>query len=179
MMKESDSIVITKKWLKEIVIGLNFCPFANQPFINDAIRYVELFNDDISMTLETVIRECHHLQENPEIETTLIILNNGYASFNRYLQLIDLSEQLLEKESLSGIFQIASFHPEYIFHGLSINDPANHTNRSPYPMLHILREESIDTAVDKHKDVHSIPENNITQARKLGVDYFKNWLKNS
>jgi hypothetical protein len=85
-----------------------------------------------------------------------------------------LSEQLLEKEGYEGVYQIASFHPKYLFAGTKESDPSNYTNRSPYPMLHLLREESLEQAIEKHINADLIPEKNIQKATELGIDYFKN-----
>jgi hypothetical protein len=103
----------------------------------------------------------------------LIILPEHFDDFEQYLDIIDLCEQLLIMENLEGVFQVASFHPQYLFAGSDENDASNYTNRSPFPMIHILREDSLTTAIDKHVDVDSIPENNIKNAQNLGIAYFK------
>ena len=161
-MNELSPVTITQNWIRDIVIGQNFCPFAAQPFNADAIRYVERGGNEMRMVLECLMQEIEFLDQHTVIETTLIILTNGFQAFDKYLDLIDLAEQLLEKESYSGIYQIASFHPQYLFEGSKDSDPANYTNRSPYPMIHLLREDSLDVAVLKHKNIHSIPGNNIS-----------------
>lgn len=174
-MNDKNATAITQNWIREIVMGLNFCPFAAQPFAADAIRYVEWEGNDMQPILELFVKEMIHLDHHQETATTLIIIKGGFEKFNRYLQLIDIADQLIEKESYSGIYQIASFHPNYLFEGSKEVDPANYTNRSPYPMIHILREDSLDKAVQKHKDIHSIPHNNIARANLLGLDFFRNW----
>lgn len=174
-MNEISPVTNTQNWIRDIVIGQNFCPFAAQPFNADAIRYVLLGGNEMRKVLVCLMHEIIFLDQHTEIETTLIILTNGFQAFNKYLDMIDLAEQLLEKESYSGIYQLASFHPHYLFEGSNDSDPANYTNRSPYPMIHLLREESLDVAVSKHKDVHSIPGNNISRANHLGLSFFLNW----
>jgi hypothetical protein len=104
---------------------------------------------------------CNQLIEDETIETSLIILPEHFDDFEQYLDMIDLCEQLLIMENLEGVFQVASFHPQYLFAGSDESDASNYTNRSPFPMIHILREDSLTTAIDKHVDVDSIPENNI------------------
>ncbi len=171
-----DAVLLTKKWLREVVIGLNFCPFAAKPFRDEIIRYNVVTSGGLQIALETLIKECMMLESNEGIETTLIIFPHQFGDFKSYLQLVDYAEQLLQKEDYEGVFQVASFHPQYLFAGSREDDAANYTNRSPYPMLHILRESSLDEAISKHKNINAIPDNNIIQARTLGVEYFKKIL---
>ena len=173
-MNDKNATAITQNWIREIVMGLNFCPFAAQPFAADAIRYVEWEGNDMQPILELFVKEMIHLDHHQETATTLIIIKGGFEKFNRYLQLIDIADQLIEKESYSGIYQIASFHPKYLFAGSTESDPANYTNRSPYPMLHLLREDSLEQAIEKHVNADKIPEKNIQKATALGIEYFKN-----
>ena len=163
----------TKNWIREIVIGLNFCPFARQPFKEELILYKVDETTDTAVALESFINTCRFLEDNPEIETALLILPNGFSDFDEYLDLVDLSEKLLQKEGFEGVYQVASFHPNYIFAGSDDNDPANYTNRSPYPMLHLLREDLLEIAIDKHANVDDIPNQNIAKAKSLGLEYFK------
>jgi hypothetical protein len=128
---------------------------------------------DTAVALESFINTCRFLEDNPEIETALLILPNGFSDFDEYLDLVDLSEKLLQKEGFEGVYQVASFHPNYIFAGSDDNDPANYTNRSPYPMLHLLREDLLEIAIDKHANVDDIPNQNIAKAKSLGLEYFK------
>ena len=107
------------------------------------------------------------------IETTLIIFPNHFADFEDYLDLVDLVEDLSVEQGYEGVYQIASFHPEYCFAGAEEEDPANYTNRSPYPMLHLLREESITRAVEHYKDPEGIPERNMAFAKKKGLQYMQ------
>ncbi|MFM1968938.1 MAG: hypothetical protein RL152_315 [Bacteroidota bacterium] len=174
-MKPIDAIVVesTRNWIRDIVIGLNFCPFARQPFKEKLILYKVDETTDTAVALESFINTCRFLEDNPEIETALLILPNGFSDFNEYLDLVDLSEKLLKAEGFEGVYQVASFHPDYIFAGSNDNDPANYTNRSPYPMLHLLREDLLSIAIDKHANVDDIPRQNIAKAQSLGLEYFK------
>lgn len=174
-MEPIESIVVerTRNWVRDIVIGLNFCPFARKPFKEESILYKVDETTDVEMALASFLLTCHYLEEHPGIETALLILPNGFADFEEYLDLVDLSERLLKREGFEGVYQVASFHPAYIFAGSDDNDPANYTNRSPYPMLHLLREDLLEVAIDKHNDVDDIPEQNIAKARSLGLEYFK------
>jgi hypothetical protein len=174
---EEKVITQTRLWLEKIVIGCNFCPFAAKPFFQDKIRYRVVPSAQKKDILETLVRECSWLEENAETETSLLILPEGYEKFNAYLDLLDLAEQLLEKEGYEGIFQLASFHPDYRFAGTKADDAANYTNRSPYPILHLLKEESIEKALEKFPDPDKIPDKNIAFAREKGLEYMKNLLK--
>ena len=160
----------TKKWIKDVVIGLNFCPFANKEYINDTIRYQVSSSKDMSEVMMQLFEECVFLDLNEETSTTLLILSEGFQDFEEYLFLVDLCEKLLRKQKYEGVYQIATFHPEYVFDGEDPLDPANFTNRSIYPMLHLLREEQLEDAIENFPDTELIPEKNIEVARKLGLE---------
>lgn len=173
LQETTDIINITKSWIEKIVIGLNFCPFAAQPFKSNSIHYEVVVESNLNTVLGEFSKVYTQLNDDESIETSLIILPKHFDDFEQYLDLVDLCEQLLIMEDLNGVFQVASFHPQYLFAGSEESDPSNYTNRSPYPMIHILREDSLTTAIDKHVDVDSIPENNIKNARNLGLAFFK------
>jgi len=156
-----------------VVIGCNFCPFAAREVKQDRVRYEVTDTDDLAIALELMINECRRLDENPTIETTLLIFSKGFDSFDAYLDLVSLAEQTLKHHRYEGVYQVASFHPFYCFYGEDEDDAANYTNRSPYPMLHLLREESIEKALEKYPDPDSIPEHNIEFARKKGQAHMK------
>ena len=134
-----------------VVIGCNFCPFAAREFKLDRIHYQPEHSAKPELILQSFLDECKRLDENPGIETSLLILTGGYRDFDDYLDLVDLAEQLIEEEDYEGIYQVASFHPDYRFAGAAPDDPANFTNRSIYPMLHLLREESIENVLKKKR----------------------------
>ena len=168
----------TKKWLETVVIAHNFCPFAKRELIKNSIRFEVINSENIEKCLEALILACENLDENIEIETTLLIIPEGFADFEEYLDLLDISERLLEARRYEGIYQLASFHPNYYFAESSPEDPANYTNRSPYPMLHLLREATIETSLKYIDDTESIPLNNIEKARSIGSVALKNQLEN-
>ena len=163
----------TENWILQVVVGLNFCPFASKPLREGSIYYQVEEQSDKNSALTSFMKICNMMMTDPQKETSFLIFSNAFHSFETYLEVLDLAEQLLKKEQLEGIFQIASFHPSYQFAGSDLNDPANYTNRSPYPMLHILREESLDRVLEKYKNADQIPENNITTARQMGLDKLK------
>ena len=167
----------TRQWLEAVVIGLNFCPFAKRELLRNTIRFIESPSQRIEEVLEQVVSECEFLDVNQDTETTLLILPAGFEEFLDYLDMLEIAERLLTKLGYEGIYQIASFHPNYCFADADSEDAANFTNRSPYPMLHLLREASLDAAIDKHPDIEAIPGNNINKARLLGADYFHSVLE--
>ena len=171
----SDELVIaqTKKWITDVVVGCNFCPFAGKELKKDTIRYLVAAVKDLNACLQVFIKECSYLDDNLSTETTLIIFPGSFEQFDNFLDLVELTEKLLKKEGYEGIYQVASFHPRYIFADAPSADPANYTNRSVYPMLHILREKSIDKALKNYPDAEGIPNRNINFAREKGLDYMK------
>ncbi len=169
----SIEIANTTNWIKNVVIGCNFCPFAAKAMVKKTVRYVVLENSDFKTALTELANQFEFLNSNENIETTFIIFSKGFTNFLQYLDLVDKGEHLLTKEKHEGIYQLASFHPQYLFAGSNENDAANYTNRSPYPMLHILRENSITNALQNFVDPHSIPEKNIDFAKAKGVEYMK------
>jgi len=171
--KEETVIQHTINWIKNVVIDLNFCPFASKVFLNKSIRYTVLTYSDINLVLEKLDTELRHLDENADTETTFIILPHTFHNFNLYLDLVDAAEQLISDNGYEGVYQVASFHPLYLFANSDESDPANYTNRSIYPMLHLLREESIDKALENYKSPDSIPARNINFAREKGLAYMK------
>lgn len=166
----------TKAWLSDIIIGFNFCPFAKKEFVNESIHYYLCEDKKMDTALKTIIFQCEYLQNNPSVETSLIIFNQGFAMFDDYLDLLDYANQLLADSGYEGVFQIASFHPLYCFDGEPFDDAANFTNRSPYPMIHLLREESLEKVLAIYPEPEKIPDNNIALAREKGADFFKNTL---
>jgi len=157
----------TKKWIEKVVVGNNFCPFAVRELAQESIRYV---------VCEKKAHEVEYL-ENQDIETTLIIFNDDFKAFNSFWGFVRMCNQLLIDYGYEGIFQLANFHPEYRFARSAADDPANYTNRSPYPMLHILREASVEKAVANYPDAEHIPQRNITHARKEGLTRMKRGLE--
>jgi len=170
--KISPTVAATKAWLSDIIIGLNFCPFAKKEFVNNTICYHESNAEQVKVALHELIEQCRYLQTHPELETTLIIYNNGFRSFERYLDLVDYANDLIVDSGFEGIFQLASMHPEYCFDGEDYDDASNFTNRSPFPIIHIIREASMARVLAVYNEPEKIPENNIALANEKGADYF-------
>ncbi len=181
MDQQAEKLIIaqTKKWITDVVVGCNFCPFAAREVKRDSISYEVVRNADMESTLQAVASTLHYLDEHPGTETSLLILPGSFSNFDEYLQLVEMAESLLVQEEYEGIYQVASFHPAYLFAGSNENDPANYTNRSPYPMLHFLREESVSQAVDSHPDIDQVPEQNIAYTEEKGLSYMQELLSKS
>jgi len=174
---ESSVVLATKQWLEAVIIGLNFCPFAKKEFVNNTICYHESKADQIKVALHELIEQCRYLQAHDELETTLIIYRDGFRGFERYLDLVDYGNDLLVDSGFEGVFQLASMHPEYCFDGEDYDDASNFTNRSPYPIIHIIREASMARVLSVYNEPEKIPENNIVVANEKGANFFQQLLK--
>ncbi len=161
----------TKEWIQQFVIGYNLCPFAAQPFHQDLIKYVVLRSKKLEDLVVSTFEECIKLYESEatEIETTLIIHPNVLLDFNDYNEVVGQMQEDLEALNFDGVVQLASFHPAYQFDGTNADDPENFTNRSPYPMIHILRENSVEKAIALHPDIENIPAENIKTMQTIGI----------
>jgi hypothetical protein len=163
-------VASTQRWLERVVIGLNLCPFAKAVHVKRRIRYAVT----AAATADELLAELRHEldvleQANPdEVDTTLLIHPQAMADFIDFHFFLREADALLRKLGHEGSLQIASFHPDYEFAGSDPDDVANCTNRSPHPMLHLLREASIDRAVAAFPDAASIYERNIETLRRLG-----------
>ena len=180
-MKQPEAVTTyidaTKQWLDEIIIGLNFCPFAKKEFVNNTIHYFVSEQTQVKKALEELIAQCNFLKDHEQLETTLLIYTDGFRSFERYLDLVEYGNDLLIESGFEGIFQLASMHPEYCFADEDYDDASNFTNRSPYPMIHIIREASMEKVLKVYKDPEQIPENNIALAHQKGSQYFQTVLE--
>lgn len=173
MISTEEAITQTQRWIKSVVIDCNFCPFASKVYNNQTIRYSVSDVTDQKDALSLTSQLFGLLDEDPKTETAFLIFTEGFKSFDDYLSLVKKADRLLVKEDYEGIYQVASFHPEYCFQGAAEDDAANYTNRSPYPMLHFLREESVEKALKFFTHPETIPENNVTFAREKGLPYMQ------
>ena len=172
-MNSGQIIDRTKKWIIDVVIGCNFCPFAANVVKQKTIFYKVEENKELETCLASFVLEMERLDNDPAIETSFLIFPNAFQQFDDYLDLVSLAEKLLKRKSYEGVYQVASFHPLYLFANSDESDPANYTNRSIYPMLQLLREESIDKALANYKDPEGIPARNINFAKEKGLAYMK------
>ena len=170
MIDKQDVIDATRRWLDDVVIGYNFCPFAR--FVRDAgsTRY-RVCSDNEEEALRVLASECFYLNDNPDTATTLIMLTSpAVAEFDDFLDVLDAANGLLQRLELEGVYQLASFHPDYQFEGTSAADAGNYTNRSPYPTLHLIREADIERALADYANPEQIYETNIATAKELGTE---------
>lgn len=167
---EQTAIDDTRQWLTRAVIGLNLCPFAKAVVAKGQLRFVVCTSDDPEVLLAQLRDELLLLAETDpaEIETTLLIAPLALRDFLDFNDFLGPCDALLEALELDGVLQVADFHPQYQFGGTQPEDPENHTNTSPYPTLHLLREASLDRAVESSPDAASIYERNIAALRALG-----------
>ena len=165
-------IAATRDWLEKAVIGLGLCPFAKAVHAKGQIRYVVSAAQSPEALVEDLMAELRALEaaDPAAIDTTLLVHPGVLADFADYNDFLDIADALLDELELTGIIQIASFHPQYRFDGTMKDAIENYTNRSPYPMLHLLREDSIERAVTTYPDVADIPEKNIETMNRLGID---------
>jgi hypothetical protein len=171
-MTDHDRIVAdTREWLERAVIGLNLCPFAKAVHMKDQIRYVVSDATTPDALLEDLARELKLLEDTPEeqVDTTLLIHPRVLGDFLEYNDFLGIAEETVAELGLEGVLQVASFHPEYRFAGTQPDDVTNFTNRSPYPTLHLLRESSVDRAVEACPDPEEIYGRNIQTLRRLGI----------
>ena len=161
----------TKRWIHDFVIGWNMCPFARRVFESEQIRYAVSLTDDSEVLLDDFIRELRTLHESDpgQIETTILIHPFALTDFYVYNDFLDVINTAIADQGLDGVIQVASFHPDYRFAGAHPNAIENFTNRSPYPLLHLIREASIAKAMEDYPDIEKIPERNIQTIREKGV----------
>lgn len=165
-----------RQWLEHAVIGLNLCPFARREFEANRIRFAPTSATDLEAMVTHFADELALLDGDSRIETSLIIFELGAGDFFDYLDLLDLAQAWIEDQDLQGIYQLASFHPAYIFAGTDESDASNYTNRAPYPVIHILREESLEKAIASHPDTSLIPERNIALMREHDARYWQHFF---
>jgi hypothetical protein len=159
----------TQIWLDTVIINYNLCPFAQRERERGSIRFSIVSHTEIEECLLNMMQECEQMDSDEAIETTLLIYAKAFASFDDYLDFLALAEDLLSEQGYEGVYQLASFHPQYCFEDAGLDDPANYTNRSPYPMLHLIRETSIERAVSHYPDPNNIPQRNIELTQALGL----------
>ena len=165
-------IAATRNWLDKAVIGLNLCPFAKAVQVKGQVRYVVSSATTPEALVEQLMDELQHLSDtDPEVtDTTLLIHPFVLGDFLDYNEFLDVADAVVEDMQLDGEIQVASFHPLYQFADTDINDIGNFTNRAPYPILHLLREESIERAVEAFPEASEIFDKNIETMNKLGHD---------
>lgn len=170
-MKAEEVVAVTRRWIERAVIGLNLCPFAKAVYVREQIRYVVSPAQDPGALLDELKQELRFLAaaEPEAVDTTLLIHPQVLTDFREYNDFLSLADEALAELELEGVLQIASFHPAYQFADTTPDDITNYTNRSPYPMLHLLREASIDRAVAAFPEAEEIYLKNMETLRRLGA----------
>lgn len=160
----------TKQWLEKAVIGLNLCPFAKAPHVKNLVRIVVSEARHLDGFLEDLDRELQLLGNTPasELETTLLVHPTLFPDFETFNQMLEIADDAVVENELEGIVQIAPFHPDFQFEGTEADDISNYTNRSPYPTLHLIREDSIAKATEAFPDASAIFDRNIALLEKMG-----------
>ena len=169
-MPNEKIIKAVQLWVERLVVGLNLCPFAKRELIKNRVRFSVSPATSEQQLLEDLQIELQKLSSDDDIETTLLIHPDVLQDFYTYNQFLDLADALLEQLQLDGVYQIASFHPDYQFGGTEIDDVENYTNRAPYPMLHLIREQSLERAIASYPHVEEIPQRNIELLESMGRD---------
>jgi hypothetical protein len=152
----------TLGWLEQAVIGLNLCPFATSVYVNSQVRVVVSTAKHLDAFLDELDVELLLLCDTPvqEIETTLLVHPHLFPDFLVFNDFLNIVDDVVAEHELEGVLQVLPFHPEFLFGGEDETDMSHYTNRSPFPMLHLLREDSLSQAIDAHGDTDAIPERN-------------------
>lgn len=169
-MQKQQIIDVIRCWVERFVVAMNLCPFARREMERGRLRFSVTNAGDELQLLQVLQDELDLMNADSDIETTLLIHPSVLQNFGDYNQFLGHCEELLRVLDLEGVFQIASFHPQYQFAGSEPDDAENFSNRSPFPMLHILRESSVANAVDSHPDVDQVPQRNIAYLNDCGAE---------
>ena len=166
------AVADTRRWLERAVIGLNLCPFAKAVHVKGQIHYASYLPAEHDDLLDALLAEARQLVtlDAAERDTTLLIAPNALADFLDFNDFTARAERRLAKAGFDGVLQLASFHPQFQFGGTEPDDIGNATNRAPYPTLHLLREESVDRAVEAFPDAEEIFGRNIDTLEALGPE---------
>lgn len=163
-------------WVDSVVVDLNLCPFAKRELINNRVRFAVTDAESEEQLLVALQAELELLDIDASVETSLLIHPNLLEDFGDYNQFLNLIDGLLIEMQFDGVFQVASFHPKYQFAGTDPDDAENFTNRSPYPLVHILREDSLERAIAMHPDIDQVPVRNIELMNRLGTKKLESLL---
>ena len=164
-----------RAWLESFVVELDLCPFAKPTLRAGSVRIAVCTFVEQEAIFRSFLSELDHLQNTPEQElvTTLLVFSEALAGFDEYLDCVAGAEQLLADAGLEGFVQLASFHPDYVFEGESPRSASQFSNRAPYPIIHLLREDTLERVLHDYPDPENIPQRNIQTLEQLGVDALK------
>ncbi|WP_193087034.1 DUF1415 domain-containing protein [Advenella sp. FME57] len=168
-----------RRWLEKAVIGLNLCPFAKSVYVKDQVRIAICQAQDRHALTTQLYEELRWLANTPaqQTDTTLLVVPCMFEQFSDFNDYLDIAEAVLDELELVGEIQLASFHPFYQFANTEPDDLSNYTNRAPYPILHLLREDSLDKAAEQYPDASVIFQRNVAVVQELGVDGWHRLLR--
>ena len=169
---------VTDQWVNNVVIELGLCPFAWQSISEGRLSTRVILAKEKEKIYEELIEEIYTLENQTQLESSLITVPHAFQSFESFLEAIDFSKELLKVSGFEQDYQLAFFHPLFVFDSVEETDPSNYTNRSPFPTFHPIKQEAMTRAIDSHPDIESVPKNNIEKTRELGWDYMRNLLDN-
>jgi hypothetical protein len=169
-MSDEAVLAATREWLEKAVIGLNLCPFAKAVYVKNQVRLVVSHARHADDLLEELDRELDLLVATPaeETDTTLLIHPSLFEDFLDFNDFLEIAEGVVDEHELEGVIQLASFHPQFQFEGTEPDDIGNFTNRAPFAILHLLREDSVERAVEAFPEADAIFDANIKTLEKLG-----------
>lgn len=168
LQSDEETVLSVRQWVKTFVMEMNLCPFAKYEMLNNRVRFVTTSAITEEQLLISLQDELELLNSDPSVETTLLIHANVLQDFYDYNQFLSSADKLLSEMGLEGTYQVASFHPDYQFGGTNPDDAENYTNRSPYPLLHLIREASLERAIANYPDVDQVPVRNVALMNSLG-----------
>lgn len=164
----SDITQQVTNWVRNIIVKHNICPFAKKELERESIRYSITPASDITAVLEFINTEFFYLDDNDEVATTLVVIPELSQEFELFLDVVEYGNELLKMLGYAGKYQLAHMHPLYQFDGLDVDDAANYTNRSPYPLIHIIREDEMAKVLKLYPNAEQIPVRNIEYLRERG-----------
>jgi uncharacterized protein len=172
------AVKLAERWVEEFVIAYGLCPFARTPYESGLVRFCEIDAVDTETILQAFWKEVEMLDnvDETQISNSILVIPALASSFEVYLDVFAMACDLLELQNKEDKFQLASFHPAYRFEGTDENDPTNYTNRSPAPLIHIIRTEEVASAIESHPNIDSIPIRNKARMRELGEERLRDLL---
>lgn len=171
IIEDNTSAELIRRWVEQLVVGLNLCPFAAQPLRQGRVRIVVSDAANPEVLLTDLLEEAFRLGNAPveDLSTTLLVIPRCLPEFADFNDFHGLAEEVMAEMGLEGELQLASFHPDYCFADSTPDDPANYSNRAPLPVLHLLREAELERVLAHHPDPSQIYQQNIRQLRELGT----------
>jgi len=170
-------VLAVRQWVDTFVVGMNLCPFAKRELVNNRVRFITTAATTQEQLLTVLHDELELLNTDSSIETTLLIHPDVLQDFYDFNDFLNYADSLLVDMELEGTYQVASFHPDYQFGGTEPDDVENYTNRSPYPVLHLIREASLERVIASYPNIDDIPERNIELMKSMGQDKLQALLK--